>query len=107
MEDNGVLCYSLEQALLEARCEVIGPYARLAEAMEQAPHQHIDLALLDINLRGEFVSPLAELLRRCGVPFVLASAYHSRELPEELQGEAQLRKPFTDNELLLKLARCR
>ncbi|HEY8540581.1 MAG TPA: response regulator [Steroidobacteraceae bacterium] len=104
VEDNGLLCCVLEETLREAGCEVVGPYARLGEAMKAAADSRIDLALLDINVRGELVSPLAERLRERGVPFVLTSAYESQELPYSLQSAIQLRKPYTDLDLLDRLA---
>jgi CheY-like chemotaxis protein len=104
VEDNGLLCCVLEETLREAGCEVVGPYARLSEAMDAAEASRIDLALLDINVRGELVSPLADRLRERGVPFVLTSAYEARELPYALQSATQLRKPYTDLDLLDRLA---
>ena len=63
VEDSGFLCFALEQTLREAGCEVVGPCCRLADAMDEASRHELDCALLDINLRGEMVSPLAAHLR--------------------------------------------
>ena len=104
VEDNGFVCFALEQTLKEAGCEIIGPCCRLADAMNEAAHHDLDCALLDINLRGELVSPLASRLRERGIPFVLTSAYGERELPPALASEPQIRKPFTDTDLLARLA---
>jgi DNA-binding response OmpR family regulator len=103
VEDNGLLSYVLEQTLREAGCEVIGPYGRLHDAMVAANRRHIDLALLDINLRGELVSPLAHQLRERRIPFLLASAYQAGDVPRALQSAARLRKPFTDDDVLAGL----
>jgi CheY-like chemotaxis protein len=104
VEDNGLLCCVLEETLRDAGCEVVGPYARLPEAMQAATSIPIDIALLDINIRGQLVSPLAERLQARGVPFVLTSAYQPSDLPRTLQSAVQLRKPYTDNDLLERLA---
>ena len=104
VEDSGFLCFALEQTLREAGCEIVGPCSRLEEAMDEASHHELDCALLDINLRGEMVSPLAAHLRERGVPFVLTSAYSEHELPADLIGEPQIRKPFTDKQVLESLA---
>ena len=104
VEDSGFLCFALEQTLRQAGCEIVGPCSRLEDAMDEASHHELDCALLDINLRGEMVSPLAAQLRRRGVPFVLASAYSEHEVPPGLIGEPQIRKPFTDKEVLESLA---
>jgi CheY-like chemotaxis protein len=104
VEDNGLLCCVLEETLREAGCEVVGPFARLPDALDAAPHAHIDVALLDINIRGELVSPLAIQLSERGVPFVITSAYQSRDLPHTLQSARQLRKPYTCSDVLEQLA---
>lgn len=104
VEDNGLLCCVLEETLRDAGCEIVGPFARLPEALEAACTEPIDVALLDINLRGQLVSPVAEQLRERGVPFVLTSAYQPSDLPRTLQSAVQLRKPYTDAELLDQLA---
>lgn len=104
VEDNGLLCCVLEETLRDAGCAVVGPYARLPEAMQAATTERIDLALLDINVRGQLVSPLAEQLRERGVPYVVTSAYRPRDLPRSLQSAIQLRKPYTDSDLLECLA---
>ena len=104
VEDNGLLCCVIEETLREAGCTVVGPYARLTEAMAAAPSANIDVALLDINLRGELVSPLADQLQQRGVPLLLTSAYRSSDLPLALQSAMQLRKPYTDEDLLERLA---
>jgi CheY-like chemotaxis protein len=104
VEDNGLLCYVLEEALREAGCEVIGPYARLPEALDAALDAPIDVALLDINIRGELISPVTDRLTQRGVPFVLTSAYRPSELPLALQSASQLRKPYTSTDVLERIA---
>jgi two-component SAPR family response regulator len=104
VEDNGLLCCVLEETLREAGCEVVGPFARLPEAMQAVPALHIDVALLDINIRGQLVSPLAEHLNQRGIPFILTSAYQARDLPRSLQSATQLMKPFTGVDVLERLS---
>ena len=104
VEDNGLLCYVLEETLREAGCQIVGPFARLPEALEALPNSHIDVALLDINLRGQLVSPLAAQLAERGVPFIITSAYDVHDLPYSLQSAHQLRKPYTSSDVLENLA---
>jgi CheY-like chemotaxis protein len=104
VEDNGMLCCVLEETLRDAGCHVIGPHSRLRDAMQAVPSESIDIALLDLNLKGELVSPLADELEHRGVPYLLTSAYPARDLPASLQAAPQLRKPYTDTDLLERLA---
>lgn len=100
VEDNGLLCGMLDETLRGAGCHVVGPYSRLDQAMAAMPAIRVDMALLDISLRGELVCPLVSELTQRGVPFLLTSAYQSSELPRALQSAAFLRKPFTEGDLL-------
>ena len=59
---------------------MLGPAATVDEAFRLLRGDTPDVALLDINLRGEPVTPVAEELRARGVPFLLASAYDGHGL---------------------------
>lgn len=100
VEDNGLLCCMLDETLRGAGCHVVGPYTTLDQAMAAMPAIKVDIALLDINLRGELVCPLANELTQRGVPFLVTSAYQSSELPRVLRSAAFLRKPFTEDDVL-------
>jgi hypothetical protein len=56
-------------------CEVVGPVARLAMALRLAKFETLDAAVLDINVAGELIWPVAEELHHRGVPFRILSAY--------------------------------
>ena len=62
--------------------------------------------MLDVNLRGELVTPVAEALRARGVPFVLASAYdqHGLEAAAALAGAPAIGKPILEHRLFAALA---
>jgi two-component system, response regulator PdtaR len=86
---------------------VLGPAATVAEALRLLEGGEVpDVALLDVNLRGEMVTPVAGRLRALGVPFVLASAYDRPELAAAgLAGAPNVGKPASDGRLLAALAR--
>ena len=65
----------LELVLQRHGWRVLGPAAIVDEALGLLQGERPDVALLDVNLRGELVTPVAVKLRAQGVPFVLASAY--------------------------------
>lgn len=74
VEDAVLLALELETGLSEAGAEVIGPAYELEEAMALLD-RHIDAAVLDANLNGRSVTPVAEALFRRKVPFVFATGY--------------------------------
>jgi PAS domain S-box-containing protein len=74
VEDAVLLALELETGLSEAGAEVIGPAYELEEAMALLDRP-IDAAVLDANLNGRSVTPVAEALARREVPFVFATGY--------------------------------
>jgi two-component system, response regulator PdtaR len=65
-----------------------------------------DVALVDVNLRGELVTPVAEALRARGVPFVLASAYGRPNLGATVLADApNVGKPTAEGRLLATLGK--
>lgn len=93
VEDEMVLAMLLEDAVNAigyGACKV----ARLSRAMELAGAEHFDAAVLDVNLAGEPVFPLAALLRERGVPFLFASGYGDAGVPAEYRGYPVLQKPY-------------
>jgi two-component system, response regulator PdtaR len=105
VEDEFLIAMDLELLLRRHGWRVLGPAATVAEALRLLGREAPDVALLDVNLRGELVTPVAEELRARGVPFVLASAYDSSGLREAVLVEAlNLGKPTDERRLLTALA---
>ena len=73
VEDEVIVAFSLESEVEDAGGQIIGPAHSLEEA-QVLLDQPIDVAILDINLDGESVWPVARALHDRGVPYVLASA---------------------------------
>jgi two-component SAPR family response regulator len=76
-------------------CTIVGPAAKLETALRLALDGGFDIAILDVTLRGGKVYPVAEQLLARSIPFVLASGYGDWALPDALQGQRRLMKPFT------------
>ncbi|HEX5377446.1 MAG TPA: HWE histidine kinase domain-containing protein [Phenylobacterium sp.] len=74
VEDAVLLALELETGLSDAGAKVIGPAYELEEAMALLD-QEIDAAVLDANLNGRSVTPVAEVLASRGIPFVFATGY--------------------------------
>lgn len=84
VEDESLIGWNLRFLLERQGWRVLGPAVTVAEALALlAEHGPPDLALLDFNLHGQPVTPVAEQLRANSVPFVLASGYGSaiRQVP--------------------------
>jgi DNA-binding response OmpR family regulator len=79
VEDEALIGMLLEDGLLEAGAEVVGPACSVKEALElidrAAADGGLSAAVLDINLEGETVSPVADRLAALSVPFVFATGY--------------------------------
>ena len=102
VEDEVLLAMELEVMLRRLGCKVIGPARNLAEAMRMATTEPVlHAAILDVNLAGEMVFPVADLLATRGVPIVLATGYGSAESLQGYDREAiaLLRKPYPQDAL--------
>jgi DNA-binding LytR/AlgR family response regulator len=63
------------------------------------------VALLDVNIGGEFIYPLADELMRKGVPIIFVTGYQAAAIDQRFAGFPVLTKPVEKNELALALAR--
>lgn len=90
-----LLAMDMEDHLVSRHCVVHGPFGRVADALEAIPELDIDIAIVDLNLNGEFSFPVIENLKQLGVPVIVCSGY--AELPEvkaRLEGVPLLGKPW-------------
>lgn len=103
VEDEGLIAMMVEEMLVELGCEVVASVARLAKAREAASAIEIDFAMLDVNLAGEAVFPVAEILRDREIPFLFSSGYGASGLPSEFADRHVLHKPFSQTDLEQKI----
>ena len=99
VEDEMLIAVMIEETLQDLGCVVVGPVAKLDAALRLARDEALDGAILDVTIRGGQVYPVTEHLLARGIPFVLASGYGDWALPDTLQDQARLTKPFTIDEL--------
>ena len=93
VEDESLVALDIENMLEEMGCKVVASVPRLVRALELASRLDFDLAVLDINLAGEVVYPLAFRLAARGIPFVFSTGYSTASLPPELSDRPILKKP--------------
>ncbi len=104
-EDETLIAFDIASCLEFAGHKVVGPCADVAEALGAVDASHIDVAVLDVNLRGAAVWPVAALLQSQGVPFVFLTGYASlNEFPPAFADVPRLDKPFVTEKLLAALA---
>ncbi|ATC34380.1 PAS domain S-box protein [Caulobacter vibrioides] len=101
VEDEAVVAMELTRVLTAAGAKVIGPAGTIEEAMQLLDAHPVDRALLDVNLGGRPITPVAKALSRQGIPFVYLTGYQE---PEVDDGPI-LRKPVPANVLVGALAR--
>jgi DNA-binding NtrC family response regulator len=106
VEDEYFIADDMAQALRELGAEVVGPVPNLTRAAAFiAANDRIDAAVLDINLAGESVFPIADMLADRGVPFVFATGYDQSALPPSYGRVLRWEKPFNPEDLARTLPR--
>jgi CheY-like chemotaxis protein len=94
VEDELMIRMLLEDMLDELGYEVAAQAARIDEALDAAKTAEFDLAILDVNVNGHSISPVADAIAARGIPFVFATGYGERGLPEAHRDRPALKKPF-------------
>jgi len=94
VEDELMIRMLLEDMLGELGYTVTAQAARIDEALEAARNAAFDVAILDVNLNGQTIAPVAEALDARGMPFVFATGYGDVALPEAYRNRPTLKKPF-------------
>lgn len=97
VEDESLVAMLLETILEDMGCTPVGPAATVDEGLAMAESETLDAALLDVNVAGRQIFPVAETLKARGVPFVFSTGYGEGGLPDEWRGQATLQKPFTES----------
>jgi two-component SAPR family response regulator len=94
VEDETLVAILLEDMLLELGCEVVGTAHRVARALDLLQQSEPDAAVLDVNIAGDEVYPVAEVLAERSIPFVFATGYGARGLRDAWRDRPIVQKPF-------------
>ena len=94
VEDEVLVALMISEMLEELGCAVAGSAGTLSDARALVESKPIDGAILDLNLGGEPVYPLAETLAAKGVPFVFLTGYGAGGIDPRFAGTPTISKPF-------------
>lgn len=100
VEDEVLVAMNLETMLEDLGCAVLGPAMRIDKAEAMVDNGLMaDAAILDVNVGGREVFPLADRLGKHGVPVVFATGYATSDMPGEWRGWPVLQKPYTTEDV--------
>jgi two-component SAPR family response regulator len=94
VEDETLLAMLLEDMLAELGCEVLWTAHRVGKALELMAQSAPDAAVLDVNIAGDPVYPVAQALVERDIPFVFATGYGTRGLDDSWRDRPIVQKPF-------------
>lgn len=96
VEDNIIVAMGLAMDLEDSGHTVVGPAARVSQALTLIETEAIDIALLDVDLNGEQSFPIAEVLANLGIPFAFLTAHASADIQKLFPGVPVIGKPYLD-----------
>ena len=94
VEDEVMIRMMVADMLEELGYKVAAEAGDIVEAMRLAQSTEFDFAILDVNVNGKVISPVADVIKAKGRPFIFATGYGSSGLPEEYRDRPSLQKPF-------------
>jgi CheY-like chemotaxis protein len=94
VEDEPMIRMLLDGMLEDLGYTMAAEAGGIDEAMVAAKQAEFDAAILDVNLNGQPITPVVEILVQRGLPFVFATGYGQRGVPEAYRNNVTLQKPF-------------
>lgn len=100
VEDESLLSMMIEDIVCDLGWEVSANVGSISAALHALHAGEFDLALLDVNVAGEEVFPVADALRERNIPFVFTTGYGEHGIRADLRHHPVLEKPFTFDQLV-------
>ena len=94
VEDEAMIRMMVADMLEDLGYRLVAEAGDIIEATRLARTSTFDIAILDVNVNGKVISPVAEVIQARNIPFVFATGYGAQGLPEEFRGRPTLQKPF-------------
>jgi CheY-like chemotaxis protein len=95
VEDQAPIALQMEDMLVDSGCEVVGPASRVGQALRLLSDNAVDAAVLDLNIAGELVYPVADALDARGLPYIFATGYSPSDVADGYGHRPVLQKPFS------------
>jgi two-component sensor histidine kinase/CheY-like chemotaxis protein len=105
VEDEPLIAMMMADMLAEFDFEVLGPFATVDKAISAVDQTSVQVALLDVNLAGEMVYPVAFRLRELGVPFIFMTGYSPESIERRFIETPILKKPVDQAQLYRTIKR--
>jgi CheY-like chemotaxis protein len=94
VEDEVMIRMMVADMLGELGYSIAAEAGEITEAIRLAQSAEFDFAILDVNVNGKVISPVADLIKARNRPFIFATGYGSSGLPAEYRDRPSLQKPF-------------
>jgi CheY-like chemotaxis protein len=94
VEDEVMIRMMVADMLEELGYSIAAEAGDIGDALKLAQSVEFDLAILDVNVNGKVISPVADLIAARNRPFIFATGYGSSGLPPEYRDRPALQKPF-------------
>ena len=105
VEDEMLVSLLIEEMLTDHACMIVGPFNTVPAALEAAMTEVIDIALLDVNVSGCKVYPVANVLTLRQIPFLFLSGYGQSAIPHDRPDWRVCSKPFREDVLMAMLSK--
>jgi len=104
VEDDYFIASDIDQCLTNLGCEVVGPYPTVEDAVSSLETRAPDAAVLDVNVAGQAVYPLARTLIRRRIPTLFVTGYDEASISPRFRAVPRLTKPLMARELQKAMA---
>ncbi|MEH6950691.1 response regulator [Nitrobacter sp. NHB1] len=94
VEDEAMIRMMVADMLEELGYSIAAEAGEIEQALQLAQTTDFDIAILDVNVNGKLISPVAEVIEARNRPFIFATGYGTQGLPPEYRDRPALQKPF-------------
>jgi CheY-like chemotaxis protein len=103
VEDEVLICMTLQDVLEDLGCVIAAICTNLQQALESAESVEFDVAILDVNLHGEEITPVSMALHDRDIPFIFSTGYGRSGVPKQFSQYPLIEKPFRDTDVKASL----